>query len=30
MNMLGVLSLEEFVTGEENFHQGSAGFSGII
>ena len=27
--MLGELSLEEFVMGEENFHEGSAGFSGI-
>ena len=24
------LSLEEFVMGEENFHEGSAGFSSII
>ena len=28
--MLGELSLEEFVVGEENFHDGSAGFSSII
>ena len=25
--MLGELSIEEFVMGEENFHEGSAGFS---
>jgi len=24
------LSMEEFVIGEENFHEGSAGFSSII
>ena len=29
-DMLGGLSLEEFVMGEENFHEGSAGFSSII
>ena len=29
-NMLGELSLEEFVMGEGNFHEGSAGFSSII
>ena len=28
--MLGELSLEEFVMGEETFHEGSAGFSSII
>ena len=28
--MLEVHSLEEFVPGEENFHEGSAGFSSII
>ena len=28
--MLGELSIEEFVMGEENFHEGSAGFSSII
>ena len=28
--MLGELSIEEFVTGEENFHEGSVGFSSII
>ena len=28
--MLGELFLEEFITGEENFHEGSAGFSSII
>ena len=28
--MLGELSLEEFIMGEENFHEGSAGFSSII
>ena len=29
-DMLGELSLEEFVVGGENFHEGSAGFSSII
>ena len=29
-DMLGELSLEEFVMGEENFHEGRAGFSSII
>ena len=29
-DMLGELSLEEFIMGEENFHEGSAGFSSII
>ena len=29
-NMLGELSIEELVMGEENFHEGSAGFSSII
>ena len=29
-NMLGELSIEEFVMEEENFHEGSAGFSSII
>ena len=28
--MLGELSLEEFVVGAENFHDGSAGFINII
>ena len=28
--MLGELTLEEFVMGEENFHEGNAGFSSII
>ena len=28
--MLRELSLEEFVMGEENFHEGSAGFTSII
>ena len=28
--MLGEFSLEEFVMGKENFHEGSAGFSSII
>ena len=28
--MLGELSIEEFFMGEENFHEGSAGFSSII
>ena len=28
--MLRELSIEEFVMGEENFHEGSAGFSNII
>ena len=28
--MLGELSLEEFIMGEENVHEGSAGFSSII
>ena len=28
--MLGELSLEEFVVGEDNFHEGSAEFSSII
>ena len=28
--MLEELSIEEFVMGEENFHEGSAGFSSII
>ena len=27
---LGELSLWEFIMGEENFHEGSAGFSSII
>ena len=27
---MGELSLEEFVMGEENFHEGSAGLSRII
>ena len=27
--MLGELSIEEFVMGEENFHEGSAGFTSI-
>ena len=30
LGMLGELSLEEFVMGEENFHEGSAGLSSII
>ena len=29
-DMLGELSIEEFVMGEENFHGGSAGISSII
>ena len=29
-DFLGELSLQEFVMGEENFHEGSAGFSSII
>ena len=29
-DMLGELSLEEFVMGEKKFHEGSAGFSSII
>ena len=28
--MLGELSLEEFIMGEENFHEASTGFSSII
>ena len=28
-DMLGELSIEEFVMGEENFHEGSAGFTSI-
>ena len=28
--MLGELPIEEFVMGEENFHEGSAGFTSII
>ena len=28
--MLGELSIEEFVKGEENLHEGSAGFTSII
>ena len=28
-NMLGELSIEEFVMWEENFHEGSAGFTSI-
>ena len=28
--MLGELSLQEFVVGEDIFHEGSAGFSSII
>ena len=28
--MLGELSMDEFVMGEENFHEGSAGFSSLI
>ena len=28
--MLGELSIEEFVIGEENFHEGSAEFTSII
>ena len=28
--MLGELSIKEFVMGEENFYEGSAGFSSII
>ena len=28
--MLGELSIKEFVMGEENFHEGSAGFTSII
>ena len=27
---VGELSLEEFIMGEKNFHEGSAGFSSII
>ena len=30
VNMLGEPFLEEFVMGEVNFHEGSAGFSSII
>ena len=29
-DMLGKLSIKEFVRGEENFHEGSAGFTSII
>ena len=29
-DMLGELSIEAYVMGEENFHEGSAGFSSII
>ena len=29
-DMLEELSIEEFVMGEENFHEGSEGFSSII
>ena len=29
-DMLGEISIEEFVMGEENFHEGSAEFSSII
>ena len=29
-DMLGELSIEEFGMGEENFHEGSSGFSSII
>ena len=29
-DMLEELSIEEFLMGEENFHEGSAGFSSII
>ena len=29
-DMLGELFMEELVMGEENFHEGSAGFSSII
>ena len=29
-DMLGEFSIEEFVMGEEIFHEGSAGFSSII
>ena len=29
-DMLGELSIEEFFIGEENFHEGSTGFSSII
>ena len=29
-DILGELSFEEFVMGEENFHEGSAGFTSII
>ena len=29
-DMLGELFLEEFVMGEEKFHEGRAGFSSII
>ena len=29
-DMFGELSMEDFVMGEENFHEGSAGFSSII
>ena len=29
-DILGELSIEEFVMGEENFHEGSAGFTSII
>ena len=28
--MLGEFFIEEFVIGEENFHEGSAGFTSII
>ena len=28
-DMLGELSIEEFVMGEENFHEGSTGFTSI-
>jgi len=30
VDTLGELSLEEFIMGEVNFHEGSAGFSSII
>ena len=29
-DMLGKLSIVDFVRGEEHFHEGSAGFSNII
>jgi len=29
-DILEELSLEEYIMGEENFHEGSAGFSSII